>query len=119
MRPADPRVLTAVFAGGCAGALARAGVAELLPVEAGRWPWATLVVNVLGSFALGLLAARPGGTLRMPLLGAGFCGALTTFSALQLELLQLLDAGRAGVALVYAAVTLGAGVAAVRLGAGP
>ncbi len=107
------RVLAAVFAGGIVGALARTGVVEALPHDPGHWPWATLLVNVAGAFVLGLVAAR---RYRRALLGQGFCGALTTFSAFQLELLQMLDAGRAGLALACAAASLAAGLAAAELG---
>jgi len=109
----DPRELAAVFAGGVAGAMARAGVLEALPHDPGRWPWATLLVNVAGAFVLGAVAAHGP---RRALLGQGFCGALTTFSTLQLELLQMLDAGRTGLALAYAGVSLAAGLAAAELG---
>ena len=107
------RELAAVFIGGVAGALARAGVAEALPAAPGHWPWATLLVNVAGAFVLGAVAARG---YRRALLGQGVCGALTTFSTFQLELLHMLDAGRAGLALAYAAASLAAGVAAAELG---
>ena len=102
-----------MFAGGVAGALARTAVAEAIPHDPGHWPWATLLVNVVGAFVLGAVAARG---FRRALLGQGFCGALTTFSALQLELLQMLDAGRTGLALAYAAASLAAGLAAAELG---
>jgi CrcB protein len=97
--------LLAVFAGGCAGALARVGLAEAWPADAGSWPWATLLANVAGALVLGLLVARGRDT---PLLGAGFCGALTTFSTLQLELVDLPLA----TAIAYALVTLAAGYGA-------
>lgn len=121
----DPRELAAIFAGGVAGALARAGVGEALPVHAGSWPWATFLVNAFGAFLLGGLIAwvherrTPTPELLPPLLGTGFCGALTTFSALQLEVLDLLDAGRPGVAALYALASIAAGLAGVTLaGAG-
>ncbi len=117
----DPRELAAIFLGGCAGALARAGVVEALPLTPGTWPWATLLVNVAGALLLGALitwvherrAAPP--AYLPPLLGTGFCGALTTFSALQLELLQLLDAGRGEVAALFALALTAAGLAGVTL----
>src|SRR5215216_3803800 len=65
----DPRELAAVFAGGVAGAMARAGVLEALPHDPGRWPWATLLVNVAGAFVLGAVAAHGP---RRALLGQGF-----------------------------------------------
>ena len=107
------RELAAVFIGGVVGALARAGVAEALPPEPGHWPWATLLVNVAGAFVLGAVAARG---YRRALLGQGFCGALTTFSAFQLELLHMLDADRTGLAAAYATVSLALGLAAAELG---
>jgi fluoride exporter len=115
---ADGRELAAIFAGGFAGAVVRALVAEALPHGAGEWPWATFLVNVAGAFALGYFVTRlqerlPLSAYRRPLLGTGLCGALTTFSTLQLELLDLLDAGRAGLALAYAAASPAAGVLAV------
>ena len=117
---ADRRELVAVFAGGCAGAVARALLGEALPHDPGGWPWATLIVNVAGAFALGLLVTRlqervPPSLYRRPLLGTGLCGALTTFSTLQIELLQMLDHDRAGAAAAYAAVSLVAGCLAVAL----
>ena len=102
-----------MFAGGVAGALARAGVVEALPHDPGQWPWATLLVNVAGAFVLGAVAARG---YRRALLGQGFCGALTTLSTFQLELLQMLDHDRIGLALAYAAVSLALGVGAAELG---
>ena len=107
------RELGSVFIGGVAGALARSGVAEALPHDPRHWPWATLLVNVAGAFVLGLVAARGA---RRALVGQGFCGALTTFSAFQLELLRMLDDGRIGLALAYAGASLALGVAAAELG---
>ena len=116
----DSRELTAVFAGGVAGAMARAGVAEWLPAEPGHWPWATFLVNVAGAFALGWFTTRlterlPQSAYRRPLLGTGFCGALTTFSTMQLELLRMLDRHHYGLALGYATASLVAGYACVHL----
>jgi CrcB protein len=116
----DGRELAAVFAGGVLGALARAGLLEALPHDAGRWPWATFAVNVAGAALLGYLVTRlqerlPLSAYRRPLLGSGFCGALTTFSTMQLELLQMLDHGRALLAVGYAAASVAAGFAAVFL----
>jgi CrcB protein len=114
----DASELVAVFAGGVAGALARAGLGEVLPHTPGAWPWPTFLVNVAGAALLGYFATRlqerlPLSAYRRPLLGTGLCGALTTFSTMQVELLQMLDHGRAGLAAGYAAASLGAGFAAV------
>lgn len=109
-RTTPPAELAAVFVGGALGAVARAAVAEALPYGGG-WPWATLVVNLAGAFLLGLVAGRLAGAgARAAFLGPGFCGALTTFATLQVELLDMLDDGALGLAAGYAAVSLGAGL---------
>jgi CrcB protein len=114
----NARELAAVFAGGFAGAVARAEVAAALPAAPGTWPWATFLVNVVGAVALGYFATRlqerlPLSAYRRPLLGTGLCGGLTTFSTLQLELLRMLDAGRYGLAVGYALGSIAAGLAGV------
>ena len=116
----DARELAAVFAGGVLGALARAGLVDAFPRGATQWPWVTFAVNIAGAALLGYLVTRlqerlPLSAYRRPLLGSGFCGALTTFSTMQLELVRMLDAGRAGLALAYAAASLAAGFGAVFL----
>lgn len=121
--PADRRALAAIFVGGFAGAVARAELALALPAGDGQWPWATLLVNLLGALLLGWFATRlqerlPLSAYRRPLLGTGLCGALTTFSAMQLELLRMLDAGHAGLAAAYATVSVLLGFAAVAVATG-
>lgn len=106
----DRRELGAIFVGGALGTLARAGIVEALGHGAPEWPWATFLVNVVGTFALGWFAvAVPEGGYRRPLLMVGFCGALTTFSTVQLELLEMLDEGRVGLAGLYVSGSVAAG----------
>lgn len=119
----DWRELAAIFAGGCGGSLARAGLGRAFPIAPGAFPWTTLAINLAGAFALGCLVTRlqerlPPSAYRRPLLGTGFCGALTTFSTVQVELVELLDARRYGVAAIYAGLTIAAGLAAVALATG-
>jgi fluoride exporter len=114
----DRRELAAIFLGGAIGALARYGLARALPHDPGSWPWATFWVNVAGALALGYFTTRlqerlPPTAYRRPLLGTGFCGALTTFSTMQIELLQMLDDGRSGLAAGYAAASIAAGLLAI------
>jgi len=116
----DRREVAAIFMGGFAGALARAELAEALPHGPGRWPWATFIVNIAGAFLLGYITTRlqerlPVSAYRRPLLGTGLCGALTTFSTMQLELVQMLDADRIGLAAAYALISVIAGFLAVAL----
>jgi CrcB protein len=75
-------------------------------------------VNVSGAFALGYLSTRlqerlPLSAYRRPFAGTGVCGALTTFSTVQVELLDMLDAGSGGLALGYAVASLVAGTLAL------
>lgn len=113
----DRRELGAIFIGGALGALARAGLAEAWPAAGAEWPWATLLVNVVGAALLGYwFTTLPHTSYRRPLLATGFCGALTTFSTVQVELVEMLDAGRGGLAVLYVAVSLAAGLAGVQLG---
>jgi CrcB protein len=114
----DGRELLAIFAGGFIGAVARVEVGEHWGAKPGCWPWATFVVNVVGAFMLGYFATRlqerlPPSAYARPFLGTGVCGALTTFSTLQVELLNMLDADRIGLALGYAGASILAGFAAV------
>jgi fluoride exporter len=113
----DRRELEAIFIGGAIGALARAGLDEAVS-DGPSWPWATFIANVVGAFALGYLATRlqerlPLSAYRRPLLGTGVCGALTTFSTMQLELLRMLDRDRVWLALAYAGASVIAGFFAV------
>jgi fluoride exporter len=114
----DRRELAAIFIGGVLGALARFGLVQALPPHPGSWPWATFVANVSGAFALGYLSTRlqerlPLSAYRRPFAGTGVCGALTTFSTVQVELLDMLDAGSGGLAVGYAVASLVAGTLAL------
>jgi CrcB protein len=111
----DRRELGAIFFGGAVGALARAGLVEVLPDPGVGWPWATFVVNVIGAVLLGYwFTTLPHTQYRRPLLTTGFCGALTTFSTVQVELVEMIDAGRVGLAVLYLAASVAAGLAGVQ-----
>ncbi len=116
----DRGELGAIFLGGAAGALARVGLTQLFPTPAGHWPWAVFAINLAGAFALGYLVrhVRWRGSHRLvrPLLGPGFCGAFTTFSTLQLELLDMVRDGRTGLAILYIVASVIGGLAAVEAG---
>jgi CrcB protein len=102
-----------VFAGGAVGAAARAGLEKLFPITGAEFPWPTLCINVLGTFVLAWTATRlavhPNPRERAFLI-SGFCGGLTTFATMQLELVTLADAGHGWVALAYAAASVAAGL---------
>lgn len=114
----DRRELAAIFAGGLVGAAARAELGTVLASGGARWPWATFGVNIAGAFLLGYFVTRlqerlPLSAYRRPFLGTGICGALTTFSTMQVELLHMLDADRFQLALAYAVASVACGFAAV------
>ena len=96
----------AVMAGGAAGTLARAGVAEALPISPGSVPWATFAVNIAGTLLLGWLVVKVADGVWRPLVGTGFCGALTTFSTLQVQLFELGDDGHVALAALYLALSV-------------
>jgi len=116
----DGRELLAIYVGGVVGALARVGLAQAAPPGAGSWPWATFAANMAGALLLGYAVTRlqerlPPSSYRRPFLGTGVCGALTTFSTLQLELFTMLEGGNFGLAAGYVTATLACGFACVHL----
>jgi CrcB protein len=116
----DRRELAAIYAGGLLGALARVGLAEALPHGSSSWPWATFAANMAGALLLGYFVTRlqerlPPSSFPRPFLGTGLCGALTTFSTVQLELFEMLEGGHLGLAAGYSAATLAGGFACVHL----
>ncbi len=123
-----PLTLPLVFVGGALGTAGREVLGLVLPASAGI-PWAVLAANLVGAFALGLLLealARRGpdhGIRRdvRLLLGTGFLGGFTTYSALATDTALLFGAGDGWLGAVYAigTVVVGAGAtfAGVLLGA--
>jgi CrcB protein len=117
----DRREFAAIFVGGALGALARVALVETsLPAAPLHWPWPTFIANIVGAFLLGYFSTRlqdrlPLSAYRRPLLGTGFCGAFTTFSTLQIEILRIYDAGRYGLLAAYVVVTIAAGYLAIHL----
>jgi fluoride exporter len=117
-RRIDPSELLAIGLGGAIGALARVGLAQAAPVSAGSWPWATFAANIVGALLIGYFVTRlqerlPVSTLRRPLLATGFCGALTTFSTVQIELLKMADRHDWALAASYLSASVIAGYLAV------
>jgi CrcB protein len=85
-----------VLVGGAVGAPVRYLVDVVVQSRHGSlMPWGTLVVNALGSLALGVTAgavdATGGPAWVLALVGTGFCGALTTFSTFSFETLRLVQ----------------------------
>jgi CrcB protein len=116
----DRREYAAIFAGGAVGGVLRVLVTLNTSGGAPGWPWATFAINLSGAFALGYFVTRlqdrlPLSTYRRPFLGTGFCGALTTFSTVQVELLKMLDVHRYGLAAAYAGASITGGYVCVHV----
>ncbi|RPF41818.1 CrcB protein [Streptomyces sp. Ag109_G2-6] len=114
------RVIAAVAVGGALGACARYAVGLLWPAAADGFPWATFWTNVAGCALIGVLMVliseggrRSPHPLLRPFAGAGVLGGFTTFSTYAMDFSRLLDAGRAGLALAYAGLTLVGALGAV------
>ena len=87
--------------------------------HSGSFPWGTLTVNVVGSLVLGLVtgATLAGADQRwQTLLGAGLCGALTTYSTFSYETLRLAETGARRRAAANVALSVSAGLGALCLG---
>ncbi len=108
--------LVLVALGGALGAAARYGVGAGFARFGFALPWGTLLVNVLGGLAMGLLVARtlPADTLRLAL-GVGVLGGFTTFSAFSLETVRLME-HQPGLAMLYVAASVLLSIGACWLG---
>jgi CrcB protein len=111
-------ILLAIAAGGALGAVARWGLAQVLPHSPDEFPWSTLLANVVGCFALGVLMVvvierLPTSRLVRPFVGTGLLGGFTTFSTYAVDTRGLLAAGRPALAGAYLLATLALGLVAV------
>ena len=113
-------VLVAVFVGGCAGGLARYAAVRAWPTGSSGFPWSTLLVNLVGAGLLGVLVVLAGTVWRSryarPLLGTGFCGALTTFSSVVVDADRLIAHGRTATAMGYLGASYAGGLVVAFLG---
>ncbi len=109
-----------VALGAAVGGIARYLTSFFITPPAGSFPWATFIVNVAGSFIIGLILflyseRSPNESMRL-LLGVGFCGGLTTFSTFSAETVQLLQLQREAVAFIYIGASLICSLAATYAG---
>jgi CrcB protein len=115
--------LLAVFVGGAFGTVARYELAAHHPIGPNGFPWVTLLVNLTGSLAIGLLVPL---TEHMshrvpfmrPLLMIGLLGGWTTYSTVAVEVTLLVKGGGVGIMFAYLAVTVAGGLALVVAGHG-
>ena len=104
-----------ILAGGAAGALVRWLIGSGLDDRASNFPWGTFAVNIVGCALLGhFLTSSPG--TRRDALTIGFCGGLTTFSTLMVELIRKSESNQLGDAFVYLLLSLTLGIAAFLAG---
>ncbi len=95
--------------GGALGSLARYYLSEAIALVAGNaFPWGTLLVNVSGSFVIGVVAGGGGehgrwieSAVARQFLMVGVCGGYTTFSAFSLQAVGLIEGGQIGRAGAY------------------
>lgn len=114
----------AVALGGALGSLARFWLAAAMTAVTGpRFPWGTLLINVLGSVVIGWVGGLTLAPARLPLpadlrvfLMVGFCGGFTTFSAFSLQTLELLQAGELAPAAGYVVASMILCIAAAACG---
>ena len=111
----------AIFTGAGLGGLARYGVGSWVQSASNSaMPWATLTINVTGSFLLLFLYALMSGDTVAPewraFAGIGFCGVFTTFSTFSLETLRLMQGGDWRRASTYIALSLVLSIAAALVG---
>ncbi len=110
-----------VAAGGAIGASGRylTGVAATKLIGHG-YPWGTMIVNVVGSFAMGMLVvylmSKDGGTRYGPFLMVGLLGGFTTFSSFSLDTLTIFERGEALSALIYVLATVVLSILAIVAG---
>lgn len=123
MKSQELVLVGAVAAGGALGSVGRYLLGAFIQGRAAPgFPMATLVINVAGSFLLGLiLQAALEGTGMSPatrlFLATGFCGGFTTFSTFSYETLRLVEEGEHAPAVAYVALSVGLSVGAALGGA--
>jgi CrcB protein len=109
----------AVFIGGILGTALRLATDDLIPHSDDTFPVSTLLINIVGSFALGLLVARvwpiAPAWIRAGV-GPGLLGGFTTFSALIVSVVTLTASGQLVLSIVYLVASLVLGIGAAALG---
>ena len=102
------------LAAGLGGFVRYAVEHKLQPVGKTGFPRSTVIVNVFGAFILGLVFVAPDSWYKV--IGIGFCGALTTFSAISAQLMRRVTTGAYLAAAQYVGLTLLFGLLAAQLG---
>ncbi len=113
-------MIWAIALGGAAGTVSRYLLSLGMQRANAEFPMSTLLINVVGSFLIGMLSR----TLTLPgdspvlraALTIGFCGGFTTFSTFSAEFVSMVQQGRALRAVLYVVLSVSLGVIATVLG---
>lgn len=117
--PASPSLLLLIVAGASVGTALRSWLEAVFAPAPGAWPWVTFWINLVGSFALGVLlealaATGPdqGWRRRVRLgVGTGMLGGFTTYSTFSLEVVALIRGGSGWLGAAYALLSVSVGIA--------
>ena len=113
-------MIWAIVLGGAAGTVARYLLSLGMQRASGEFPFGTFLINVTGSFLIGVLARVLSTHGSNPVLRAaltiGFCGGFTTFSTFSAEFVTMVEQGRALRAIVYVVASVTVGISATVLG---
>jgi fluoride exporter len=118
----SPAVLSAIALGGALGTLARYLLDTAYTTPTGHFPFATLVINLSGSLAIGILVPvtdmlAPRFPLARPFLVVGILGGWTTYSTLAIDTVLLGKGGHVALGAAYVAASLLGSVLLVAIGA--
>ena len=107
-------IVVATLLAGAVGAVLRWAVSRAFAEQ--RFPWAVLVVNVVGSALGGVLVGLAVDDAARLILLTGLCGGLTTFSTLSVETVQLVQEKKSGMAALSIGLNLALGIGAAVAG---
>jgi CrcB protein len=116
-----PDILLVIALGGAFGTLLRYAIERSIALAPGAFPWATFIINVTGSFALGMLLVLimrrwPINRYLRPFAAIGFLGGYTTFSTFTVEAILLIRDHHAPVAIAYVMASIVVGPLAAYAG---
>lgn len=109
----------AIAIGGAVGTLARFGISAWMAPVALRFPFSTLLINIVGSFLIGWLSGEWSPVKDLTIRAAltiGFCGGFTTFSTFSIETVRMLHVGEVRRAATYVLASIVLTISAAALG---
>ena len=102
---------------GALGAIARYTVSIFMVNDSG-FPFSTLLVNLIGCYALAFIASRslPISSKLKSAIGTGFLGSFTTFSAFSVDTIKMIEAEQIGLAILYITLSFVGGIIMSNIG---